>query len=62
MLILTRKAEQTLMIGDAVTVTVLRVRGDRVRLGVNAPRDIRVQRVDKTKRAPTIADTPDGRP
>jgi len=62
MLILTRRTEQTLMIGDAVTVTVLRVRGDRVRLGVNAPRDIRVQRVDKTKRAPTVTDIPDGRP
>jgi carbon storage regulator len=61
MLILTRRTEQTLMIGDRVTVTVLQVRGDRVRFGVNAPHDIRVQRADKTTRAPTATDIPDGR-
>ncbi len=44
MLILTRRVGETLMIGDNVSVTVLRVKGNQVRLGVNAPRDISVHR------------------
>ncbi len=44
MLILTRRVGETLVIGDDVTVTVLGVRGNQVRLGVNAPKDIAVHR------------------
>lgn len=44
MLILTRRVGETLMIGDEVTVTVLGVKGNQVRLGVNAPRDVAVHR------------------
>ena len=44
MLILTRRVGETLMIGDDVTVTVLGVKGNQVRIGVNAPRDISVHR------------------
>ncbi len=44
MLILTRRVGETLMIGDDVSVTVLRVKGNQVRLGVNAPRDVSVHR------------------
>ena len=44
MLILTRRVGETLMIGDNVTVTVLGTKGNQVRLGVNAPRDISVHR------------------
>lgn len=44
MLILTRRVGETLMIGDDVTVTVLGVKGNQVRIGVNAPRDITVHR------------------
>ena len=44
MLILTRRVGETLMIGDDVTVTVLGVKGNQVRIGVNAPRDIAVHR------------------
>lgn len=44
MLILTRRVGQTLMIGDAVTVTVLGVKGNQVRIGVGAPKDITVHR------------------
>jgi len=40
-LILTRRVGETVMIGDEVTVTVLRVKGNQVRLGVNAPRACR---------------------
>ncbi|HEY5719703.1 MAG TPA: carbon storage regulator CsrA [Gammaproteobacteria bacterium] len=44
MLILTRRVGETLMIGDQVTVTVLGVKGNQVRLGVNAPKDVAVHR------------------
>ncbi len=44
MLILTRRVGETVMIGDEVTVTVLGVKGNQVRLGVNAPREIAVHR------------------
>ena len=44
MLILTRRVGETLMIGDEVTVTVLGVKGNQVRLGVNAPRTVAVHR------------------
>ena len=44
MLILTRRVGETLMIGDEVSVTVLGVKGNQVRLGVNAPKDIAVHR------------------
>ncbi len=44
MLILTRRVGETLMIGDEVTVTVLGVKGNQVRIGVNAPKTIAVHR------------------
>jgi carbon storage regulator len=44
MLILTRRVGETLMIGDDVTVTVLGVKGNQTRIGINAPRDVAVHR------------------
>lgn len=44
MLILTRRVGETLMIGDSVTVTVLGVKGNQVRIGVSAPKDVAVHR------------------
>lgn len=44
MLILTRRVGETLMIGDNVTVTVLGVKGNQVRIGINAPKAMRVDR------------------
>ena len=44
MLILTRRVGESLMIGDDVSVTVLGVKGNQVRIGVNAPKDVSVHR------------------
>jgi carbon storage regulator len=44
MLILTRRIGETLVVGDEVTVTVLGVKGNQVRLGVNAPKEVAVHR------------------
>lgn len=44
MLILTRRVGETLIIGDDVTVTVLGVKGNQVRIGVNAPKTVSVHR------------------
>ncbi|MDQ1491207.1 MAG: carbon storage regulator, partial [Actinomycetota bacterium] len=44
MLVLTRRANQSIMIGADVVVTVLEVRGDQVRIGIDAPRSISVHR------------------
>ena len=44
MLVLTRRIGETLMIGDEVTVTVLGVKGNQVRIGVNAPQEVAVHR------------------
>ncbi len=46
MLVLTRKAKQSIMIGDDVEVTVLRVYGEKVRLGIQAPSDVPVHRTE----------------
>ncbi len=44
MLILTRRVGESLIIGDDITITVLGVKGNQVRIGVNAPRDVSVHR------------------
>ncbi|MCA1798769.1 MAG: carbon storage regulator CsrA [Xanthomonadaceae bacterium] len=44
MLILTRRVGETVMVGDEVTVTVLGVKGNQVRIGVNAPKEVAVHR------------------
>ena len=44
MLILTRRVGESLIIGDDITITVLGVKGNQVRIGVNAPKDVSVHR------------------
>lgn len=44
MLVLSRQRDQTIMIGDDIEITVVDIRGDKVRLGINAPKSIQVHR------------------
>ena len=59
MLILTRRVGETLMVGDNITVTVLGVKGNQVRLGVNAPRDVAVHREEIYNRIQHEDETPE---
>ena len=49
MLVLTRKSEQKIKIGNDIVITVLKVQGDQVSLGIEAPRDIKVVREELLK-------------
>lgn len=60
MLILTRRIGESLMIGDEVTVTVLGVKGRQVRLGIDAPKHVRVDREEIRRRKD--AEHPDADP
>ena len=44
MLVLSRKPDEKIMIGDGIVITVVEIRGDKVRLGIEAPRDVSVHR------------------
>jgi carbon storage regulator len=67
MLVLTRKLGEIIRVGDAVTVRVLEVRGNQVRLGVDAPAEVRIYREEvyraiqkehETPAPPTLDDVP----
>ncbi len=62
MLILTRRVGETLMIGDAVSVTVLGVKGNQVRIGINAPKDVAVHREEIFQRIKREHDAAGGDP
>lgn len=65
MLILTRRVSETLMIGDDVTVSVLGVKGNQVRIGINAPKGVGVHREEiyqRIQREKNGSDAIDNRP
>jgi carbon storage regulator len=62
MLVLTRKLNESIVINDKITITVVEIRGDRVRLGITAPSDVPVFREellgrDRAPKAPAQAAT-----
>jgi carbon storage regulator len=65
MLILTRRVGETVMIGDEVTITVLGVKGNQVRVGINAPKSVAVhreeiyERIKREQQGDTSSDTGD---
>ena len=64
MLILTRRVGETVMIGDDVTITVLGVKGNQVRVGINAPKHVAVhreeiyERIKREQQTEEVADKP----
>jgi carbon storage regulator len=64
MLILTRRVGETVMIGDDVTITVLGVKGNQVRVGINAPKHVAVlreeiyERIKREQQAEELAEEP----
>jgi len=44
MLVLSRKKNESIVVGDAITITIVDIRGDKVRLGIEAPKEVPVHR------------------
>ena len=61
MLILTRRVGESLMIGDEVNVTVLGIKGNQVRIGVNAPKEVAVHREEIYQRIQEENESSDGK-
>ena len=62
MLVLSRQRDETIVIGDSIRITIVEVRGDKVRIGIDAPRDVTVHRqeiYDAIKRETNEADSKD---
>ena len=61
MLVLSRKVGETVIIGQEIVVTVLAIRGDRVRLGIEAPREVGIRRSELAERDEPVAESDDRR-
>ena len=59
MLILTRRVGESLMVGEEITVTVLGVKGNQVRIGIDAPKDVAVHREEIFQRIQNDANSPE---
>jgi carbon storage regulator len=57
MLVLTRKIGEQITIGESIQVTVIAIRGNRVRIGLAAPRQVSIQRDDIASEPPALADS-----
>ena len=58
MLVLSRKIGEQVIIADTIEITVVEIRGNRIRLGVNAPPDVRVCRAEVLRRDQEFSDSP----
>ncbi len=61
MLVLSRKTAQTVMIGSDIRVTVVRLEGNQVRIGIEAPHDVRILRGELTEEGGEMFETPERR-
>lgn len=61
MLILTRRVGESLMVGEEITVTVLGVKGNQVRIGIDAPKDVAVHREEIFQRIKNDDDSPESK-
>ena len=57
MLVLSRKEKQTILVGDDIEITICRVSGRRVTIGLRAPSDVSIRRGEVLKHDPTVAGT-----
>ncbi len=62
MLVLSRKLDETIMIGDEVEVTIVDIRGDKVRIGINAPQQVPVHRKEVYEQIQQQGDKSRGNP
>ena len=62
MLILTRRIQESIMIGDDVTMTILSVRGNQVRIGIDAPKSVEVHREEIYHKSKANKQSKSGRP
>ena len=53
MLVLSRKVQERIQVGDNITITIVRVKGQTVRVGIEAPRDVRVMRAELSEHKPS---------
>ncbi len=58
MLVLTRKVQERIQIGEQITITVVRVQGQAVRIGIDAPQEIPIRRAELALQQPSVVPSP----